>query len=234
MRARSKSAGYGFAAGERRSAAGAAVAGTHDLRLFIVAGEHSGDALGAKLMAAINAHSKGRVHYLGVGGELMEQEGLASQFPLSDVAVMGPISILQRLPRIVSRVYRTVDAVVAAEPDAVVIIDAPEFTHPIAKRIRKRAPTVPIIDYVSPSVWAWRPGRARKMRRYLDHVMALFPFEPEAHDRLGGPACTYVGHPLIERLNWLRELDATPLAQRLNLNPERPIIVVLPGSRSSE
>ena len=234
MRARSKSAGYGFAPRERHSAAGAAVAGTHDLRLFIVAGEHSGDALGAKLMAAINAHSKGRVHYLGVGGELMEQEGLASQFPLSDVAVMGPISILQRLPRIVSRVYRTVDAVVAAEPAAVVIIDAPEFTHPIAKRIRKRAPTVPIIDYVSPSVWAWRPGRARKMRRYLDHVMALFPFEPEAHDRLGGPACTYVGHPLIERLNWLRELDATPLAQRLNLDPERPIIVVLPGSRSSE
>jgi lipid-A-disaccharide synthase len=147
---------------------------------------------------------------------------------------MGPISILQRLPRIVSRVYRTVDAVVAAEPDAVVIIDAPEFTHPIAKRIRKRAPTVPIIDYVSPSVWAWRPGRARKMRRYLDHVMALFPFEPEAHDRLGGPACTYVGHPLIERLNWLRELDPMPLAERLNLDPERPIVVVLPGSRSSE
>lgn len=234
MKARSKRAGYGFAARERNSAAAGPVAGTHDLRLFIVAGEHSGDALGAKLMAAINARSKGRVHYLGVGGELMEQEGLASQFPLSDVAVMGPISILPRLPRIVRRVYRTVDAAVAAEPDAVVIIDAPEFTHPIAKRIRKRAPTVPIIDYVSPSVWAWRPGRARKMRRYLDHVMALLPFEPEAHDRLGGPACTYVGHPLIERLNWLRELDPTPLAERLNLDPERPILVVLPGSRSSE
>jgi lipid-A-disaccharide synthase len=234
MRARSKSAGYGLAARERNSSAAAPVAGTHDLRLFIVAGEHSGDALGAKLMAAINARSKGRVHYLGVGGKLMEQEGLASQFPLSDVAVMGPLSILPRLPRIVSRVYRTVDAAVAAEPDAVVIIDAPEFTHPIAKRIRKRAPTVPIIDYVSPSVWAWRPGRARKMRRYLDHVMALLPFEPEAHDRLGGPACTYVGHPLIERLNWLRELDPAPLAERLNLDPERPILVVLPGSRSSE
>ncbi|MGI9404365.1 MAG: lipid-A-disaccharide synthase, partial [Hyphomicrobium sp.] len=100
--------------------------------------------------------------------------------------------------------------------------------------IRKRAPSVPIIDYVSPSVWAWRPGRARKMRRYLDHVMALLPFEPAAHDRLGGPPCTYVGHPLIERLNWLRELDPSPLAERLNLDPKRPIIVVLPGSRSSE
>lgn len=234
MKARPTNAGHGLAAPGRNPASAGRGAGTHDLRLFLVAGEHSGDALGAKLMAAINARSKGRVHYLGVGGIQMEQEGLDSQFPLSDVAVMGPLSILPRLPRIVRRVHRAVDAAVAAEPDAVVIIDAPEFTHPIAKRIRSRSPSVPIIDYVSPSVWAWRPGRAHKMRRYLDHVMALLPFEPAAHDRLGGPACTYVGHPLIERLSWLRELDPSPLAKRLNLDPDRPTIVVLPGSRSSE
>jgi len=206
----------------------------HDLRLFLVAGEHSGDALGAGLMAALNAKSKGRVHYLGVGGEGMEREGLDSQFPLSDVAVMGPLSILARLPRLISRVRRAAAAAVAAEPDAVVIIDAPEFTHAIAKRIRRRAPLIPIIDYVSPSVWAWRPGRARKMRRYVDHVLALLPFEPEAHARLGGPPCTYVGHPLIERLQWLRELDPWPLAKRLRLDPARLVLVVLPGSRSSE
>jgi lipid-A-disaccharide synthase len=210
------------------------VPGTEDFRLFLVAGEHSGDALGGRLMAALNRLCKGRVHYLGVGGHDMEREGLASQFPLSDVAVMGPLSILPRLPRIISRVHRTVDAAVAAEPDAVVIIDAPEFTHPIAKRIRKRAPLIPIIDYVSPSVWAWRPGRARKMSRYVDHVLALLPFEPEAHKRLGGPPCTYVGHPLIERINWLRELDPWPLAQRLQLEAERLVLVVLPGSRTSE
>jgi lipid-A-disaccharide synthase len=204
------------------------------LRLFLVAGEHSGDALGARLMATLNQLRKGRVHYLGVGGEAMEREGLASQFPLSDVAVMGPLSILPRLPRILSRVRRTADAAVAAEPDAVVIIDAPEFTHRIARRIRKRAPLVPIIDYVSPSVWAWRPGRARKMRRYVDHVLALLPFEPEAHERLGGPPCTYVGHPLIERLDWLRDLDPWPLAQRLKIEPERLVLLVLPGSRPSE
>ena len=127
--------------------------GRDDLRIFLVAGEHSGDALGGKLMSALSARCKGRIHYLGVGGEDMEAAGLASQFPLSDVAVMGPLSILPRLPRIMSRVYRTVDSAVAAEPDAVVIIDAPEFTHPIAKRIRKRAPFIPIIDYVSPSVY---------------------------------------------------------------------------------
>ncbi len=218
---------------ERGVAAGSA-RGHHDLRLFLVAGEHSGDALGGRLMAVLNARCKGRVHYLGVGGEDMEREGLASQFPLSDVAVMGPLSILPRLPRIISRVRRTAAAAVAAEPDAVVIIDAPEFTHPIAKRIRRRAPQIPIIDYVSPSVWAWRSGRARKMRRYVDHVLALLPFEPEAHRRLGGPACTYVGHPLIERLDWLRELDPWPLAQRLQIDPERLVLVVLPGSRTSE
>jgi lipid-A-disaccharide synthase len=205
-----------------------------DLRLFLVAGEHSGDALGSRLMAAINTICKGRVHYLGVGGEAMEREGLDSQFPLSDIAVMGPLSILPRLPRIISRVHRTVDAAIAAEPDAVVIIDAPEFTHPIAKRIRKRAPQIPIIDYVSPSVWAWRPGRARRMRRYVDHVLALLPFEPAAHERLGGPPCTYVGHPLIERLGWLRDLDPAPLAKKLKLDPKRLVLVVLPGSRTSE
>lgn len=214
---------------------GARVAsGRDDLRIFLIAGEHSGDALGGKLMQALTTFCRGRIHYLGVGGEDMEHAGLASQFPLSDVAVMGPLSILARLPRLVSRVYRTVDAAVAADPDAVVIIDAPEFTHPIAKRIRKRSPHTPIIDYVSPSVWAWRPWRAKRMRAYVDHVMALLPFEPGAHERLDGPPCTYVGHPLIERLDWLHDLDPGPLAQRLRLEPARPTLVVLPGSRTSE
>ena len=207
---------------------------SRDLRLFMVAGEHSGDALGAKLMATINELSRGRVRYLGVGGEGMEAHGLVSQFPLSDVAVMGPLSILPRLPRIVGRVYSTVRAAIAAEPDAVVIIDSPEFTHPIAKRIRKRRPHIPIIDYVSPSVWAWRPGRAARMRTYVDHVMALLPFEPAVHERLGGPPCTYVGHPLIERHAWMLSRDGAALGVRLGLDPAKPVIAVLPGSRSSE
>ena len=188
-----------------------------DLRLFIVAGEHSGDALGGQLMAALNERRRGRIRYVGVGGELMAQQGLVSQFPLQDVAVMGIGAILGRLPTILRRVYGTAAAVVAAEPDALVIIDSPEFTHPIARRIRRRRPEVPIIDYVSPSVWAWRPGRARKMRNYVDHVLALLPFEPDAHHRLRGPPCTYVGHPLIERMDWISALDTAPLAERLAL-----------------
>jgi lipid-A-disaccharide synthase len=128
----------------------------------------------------------------------------------------------------------TVKAAVTAEPDVVVIIDSPEFTHPIAKGIRKRRPEVPIIDYVSPSVWAWRPGRARKMRNYVDHVLALWPFEPDAHQRLGGPPCSFVGHPLIERYPWIASLDPAPLARRLGLAGDKPVLVVLPGSRTSE
>jgi lipid-A-disaccharide synthase len=204
------------------------------LRLFLVAGEHSGDALGAKLMAALNAMRPGGIVYAGIGAEGMAAQGLVPLYPMADVAVMGPLSILQRLPRIVQRVYRTVDAALAFEPDAVVIIDAPEFTHPIARRIRKRNAAIPIIDYVSPSVWAWRPGRAKRMRRYVDHVMALLPFEPAVHRQLGGPECTYTGHPMIEKLDWISALDTQPLAERLGLGASEPLLVVLPGSRVSE
>lgn len=203
-------------------------------RIFVVAGEHSGDALGGKLMEVLNRRLAGRVRYLGVGGENMERQGLVSQFPLADVAVMGPMSILARLPRLVRRVYQTVSAALSADPDLVIIIDSPEFTHPIAKRIKRQRPDIPIIDYVSPTVWAWRPGRAKKMRRYVDHLLALLPFEPDAHARLGGPETTYVGHPLIERHEWLRDLDASELRHRLGLDPERAVLVVLPGSRRSE
>ena len=139
--------------------------GPKPLKIFLVAGEHSGDALGAKLIKALANLHAAPIIFAGVGGEEMAHEGFRSLFPIEDVAVMGPLSILPKLPRILRRVYQTVDAAVAFAPDVVVIIDSPEFTHPIAKRIRKRAPNIPIIDYVSPSVWAWRPGRAKKMRR---------------------------------------------------------------------
>jgi lipid-A-disaccharide synthase len=206
----------------------------HDVSVFMVAGEHSGDALGAKLMAALSELRRGRVRFLGVGGAGMARQGLISQFPLDDVAVMGAAAIAARLPVILSRMRSTAKAALVAEPSVVVIIDSPEFTHPIARGIRRRRPGIPIVDYVSPTVWAWRPGRARKMRSYVDHVLALWPFEPDAHERLGGPPCSFVGHPLIERHPWISALDPAPLAARLGLHPGKPVIVVLPGSRTSE
>ena len=200
------------------------------LSLYLVAGEESGDALGGALARALLAQEQGMVRLAGVGGQAMAAAGIASPFPIDDLSIIGFTAIPRRLPTILRRIRETADAVVAARPDALVIIDSPDFTHRVARRVRRREPSIPILDYVSPSVWAWRPWRARAMRRYVDCVLAILPFEPAAHVRLGGPPCFYVGHPLIERLADLRP-NAEEM-QRRQADP--PLILVLPGSRSSE
>ena len=200
------------------------------LRVALVAGEHSGDQLGFKLMRALRAATGGDITFSGVGGEAMEAEGLTSLFPISEIAVMGILPVLARLPSLLARIRHTADAIVSNPPHALVIIDSPDFTHRVARRVRAALPSLPIVDYVSPTVWAWRPGRAKAMRPYVDLVLALLPFEPAAHARLGGPACVYVGHPLIERLGELR--PSAEEARRRDAAPPR--VVVLPGSRRSE
>ena len=198
-------------------------------RVFLIAGEESGDQLGAGLMRALRSESPA-VAFAGVGGHAMEREGLKSLFPLSEIAVMGITAVLARLPSIYRRGLEVVDAVVRASPDVLVVIDSPEFTHAVARRVRRKLPNLPIVNYVSPSVWAWRPGRAPRMRAYVDHVLALKPFEPAAHLRLGGPPCTYVGHPLVERLDELRPVPG----ERPSLSSDPLTLLVLPGSRRSE
>ncbi len=200
------------------------------LDVFLVAGEESGDQLGFKLMRALREATGGAVAFRGVGGHAMEREGLKSIFPMTDVAVMGFVPVIKKLPTILARIRTTADAVIAAPPDVLVIIDSPDFTHRVARRVRKRLPDLPVVNYVSPTVWAWRPGRAPKMRAYVDHLLALLPFEPEAHRRLGGPVCTYVGHPLIERIGEMRPPADDPDLR----NASPPTLLVLPGSRRSE
>jgi lipid-A-disaccharide synthase len=199
------------------------------LSIYIVAAEESGDALGATLARALLAQG-GAVKLSGVGGWAMAAAGIASPFPIGELSIIGLNAIPRRLPMILRRIRETAAAIVAAQPDALVIIDSPDFTHRVARRVRRLAPTIPILDYVSPSVWAWRPGRARAMRGYVDCVLAILPFEPAAHVRLGGPPCIYVGHPLIERVAELHP-DADE-AQRRRAEP--PLVLVLPGSRSGE
>lgn len=200
------------------------------LTIHLVAGEESGDRLGAALMRALATRCGDKVRFAGVGGHDMAAAGLRSLFPIDDLAIMGFTAIPRRLPMILRRIRATATATAAARPDALVIIDSPDFTHRVARRVRAAAPGVPIIDYVSPSVWAWRPGRARAMRSYVDHVLAILPFEPDVHARLGGPPCTYVGHPLAEQVAELRPNDAD--ARRRAADP--PLVLVLPGSRPSE
>jgi lipid-A-disaccharide synthase len=199
-------------------------------KIFLVATEESGDRLGAALMKVLRERLGENVRFEGVGGTSMAGEGLVSLFPIAELSIMGFSAIPKKLPMILRRLRETTEAVLKAAPDILVIIDSPDFTHRVARRVRRRAPSIPIIDYVSPSVWAWRPGRARAMRGYIDHVLALLPFEPDAHRRLGGPPCTYVGHPLIEQTAELRP-NADEQARR---DAQPPLLLVLPGSRRSE
>ena len=200
------------------------------LSIYLVAAEESGDALGAALIRALVAGAGHALTLAGVGGRAMAAEGIASPFPIDDLSIIGFSAIPARLPMILRRIRETADAIVAARPDALVIIDSPDFTHRVARRVRARAPSIPILDYVSPSVWAWRPGRARAMRAYVDCVLAILPFEPLAHQQLGGPPCIYVGHPLVERRSELRP-DAGEAARR---RADPPLVLALPGSRSGE
>lgn len=198
--------------------------------VFVVAGESSGDVLGARLMTAMAERAPG-ARFLGVGGPAMTAAGLASLFPMSDIAVMGIGPVLKRLPSILRRIRETAAAAVAARPDVLVLIDSPDFCHRVAARVRKARPEQKIVLYVSPTVWAWRPGRAAKIARFSDRLLALLPFEPAAHRVLGGPPTTYVGHPFVERADRVRRPGGRPLPQ----SGERPYrILVLPGSRHSE
>ena len=203
---------------------------TRPCSIYLVAAEESGDALGASLARALRAREGSRLSLSGVGGRAMAAAGINSPFPIDELSIFGLTAIPRRLPLILRRIRETADAIIAARPNAVVIIDSPDFTHRVARRVRRRAPSIPILDYVSPSVWAWRPGRARAMRSYIDCVLAILPFEPEAYVKLGGPRCVYVGHPLIEHVADLRP-QASEAERRL---ADPPLVLVLPGSRKSE
>jgi lipid-A-disaccharide synthase len=181
-------------------------------------------------MQALKAKLGPSVEFRGVGGYEMAAEGLPSLFRIDDLAIVGIAGITQALSKILSRIRQTARAALDEKPDVLVIIDSPDFTHRVARRVRKKNRDIPIVDYVSPSVWAWRPGRARAMRHYIDHVLALLPFEPEVHRKLGGPTCTYVGHPLVEQIAELRP-NAEEAARR---EQGTPLLLVLPGSRKNE
>ena len=201
-----------------------------DLDVFLVAAETSADMLGAGLMRSLVTTRPGAVTFRGLGGPAMTEAGLASLFPIRDLAAIGAASVIAKLPTILRRMRETVDAIVTAPPDVLVLIDAPDFTHRIAARVRRRLPNLPIVKYVSPTVWIWRPGRAKAMRRSFDLVLALLPFEPEVHRQLGGPPCVYVGHPVLDRLD---ELRPSPEDERARAG-EPPLVLALPGSRPQE
>jgi lipid-A-disaccharide synthase len=199
------------------------------LKVAVIAGEVSGDLLGGDLIAALKTQYPGPIELIGVGGESLERQGLVSLFDFSELSIMGLTQVLVRLPNLIRRIGQTAEAIIAARPDVLIIVDSPDFTHRVAKKVRKQLPDLAIVDYVCPSVWAWKEYRAQAMLAYVDHVLAVLPFEPEVMQRLGGPATTFVGHRLTADASLLEARAQRPVddgAQRT--------ILLLPGSRGAE
>jgi lipid-A-disaccharide synthase len=201
--------------------------------IFLVAGEPSGDTLGAQLMAALKRRSDRPLTFVGVGGARMAHEGLHSLFPMDELSLMGAAEIVPHIPRLLRRIRETTSAICAARPDVVVTIDAPGFTFRVAKRVRRQdaGGLMKLVHYVAPQVWAWKRGRARDVAGYLDHLMALLPFEPPYFE-VEGLACTFVGHPVVE--SGADAGDAAGFRRRHGLSEEAELVCVLPGSRRGE
>jgi lipid-A-disaccharide synthase len=199
------------------------------MKLFLLAGEASGDRLGAALMEGLT-QLRPDVTFDGVAGPEMHAQGMTSLFPMDELSVMGIAEVLPKYPELRRRLRQTADACIAAKPDALVTIDSPDFSLRLAKLVKEQS-NIRTIHYVAPSVWAWRPGRAEKMARQIDHVLALLPFEPPYMEN-AGMTCDFVGHPVV----------ADPLAtaaeqhrfRKENGIGDAPLVLVLPGSRRNE
>ncbi|MCW5715272.1 MAG: lipid-A-disaccharide synthase [Bauldia sp.] len=199
--------------------------------IFIVVGEESGDQLGSKLMVALRELYPGPITFIGTGGSRMEALGLTPLLRPGEIDIIGISQVLFRFRHIFRRIREIAAAAIAAEPDLVVLVDSPEFSHRVGKIVRRERPQIPIVNYVSPTVWAWRSSRAPKMVPYIDHVLALLPFEPQIYVELKGPPCTYVGHPLLEKVSVLRPAPGERPALE---SVDRPTLLILPGSRTAE
>ncbi|SIQ78325.1 lipid-A-disaccharide synthase [Rhizobium sp. RU35A] len=203
------------------------------LKIGVIAGEVSGDLLGGDLVAHLKHRWPGSIELIGVGGDALEAEGLDSLFDFSELSIMGLTQVLKRLPQLMRRIRQTADAIIAARPDVLIIIDSPDFTHRVARRVRKALPDLPVVDYVCPSVWAWKEHRATEMLAYVDQVLAVLPFEPEAMQRLGGPKTDFIGHRLTADPDVLR-VRAARAGRGLPGDEGIKTIIILPGSRSTE
>lgn len=208
------------------------MSGARRLKIAVIAGEESGDLLGADIVRALR-ESGTDVDLVGIGGRHLQDLGLTSLFDPGEISLVGIGAVVRDLPRLVRRIGQAARAVVAAEADCLITIDVPDFSLRVARKVKAARPQLPVIHYVCPSVWAWRPGRAPAMRGYVDHILCVLPFEVEALARLGGPPGTYVGHRLTHEPGLLAAAAAQ--AAKTDLSPDREKkLLLLPGSRRSE
>ncbi len=201
-------------------------------RFFLIAGEPSGDRLGGALMAGLRELLPEGVEFSGIGGPEMAAEGLSSLFPMSDLSVMGLAEVLPRYRQLKRRIREAADAAIAARADALITIDSPDFCLRVARLVRGACPGLRTIHYVAPSVWAWRAGRAERMARVIDHVLALLPFEPPLM-RAAGMTCDFVGHPVVAEPQ-PAPAEIAAFRMRHGLDNAVPLLLALPGSRRGE
>lgn len=201
------------------------------MRYFLVAGEPSGDNLGAALMAGLRELDPD-AEFMGVGGPAMQAQELTSLFPMDELSVMGIVEVLPKYRQLKARIAETAVAVTGARPDALITIDSPDFGLRVARLARRDNPDLKTIHYVAPSVWAWRPGRAKKMAEVIDHVLAILPFEPP-YMEAAGMTCDFVGHPIVAEPIATPE-EAAAFREAEGIPPDAPLVLCLPGSRQSE
>lgn len=201
------------------------------MKFFLIAGEPSGDNLGGPLMAGLKSLDP-QAEFIGVGGPAMAAEGLESLFPMEELSVMGIVEVLPRYRQLKARIAETARAVAEARPDALITIDSPDFCLRVTREVRTLLPDLRTIHYVAPSVWAWRSGRAKKMARVIDHVLAILPFEPP-YMQAAGMTCDFVGHP-IAFAPVADQAQAQLFRKTHGIDDDAPLILCLPGSRRGE
>jgi len=199
------------------------------MKVFVIAGEPSGDALGGAVMAGLSELAPG-MQFEGVGGPLMQAQGLVNLFDMDELSVMGLAEVLPKYRALKRRIAQCADAVIATQPDVLLTIDSPDFCLRVAKLVKARS-DIRTIHYVAPTVWAWRPGRAAKMARHIDHVLALFPFEPPLM-QAAGMTCDFVGHPVAAQLV-ATDVEVAAFRAAHDLG-DAPLVLALPGSRKGE
>lgn len=200
------------------------------MRIFLISGEASGDRLGAALMEGLSDLLDDEVEFLGVGGPLMQAQGMENLFPMDELSVMGLAEILPKYRQLKRRIAETAEAALQAKPDVMISIDSPDFCLRVAKLV-KAASDIRTVHYVAPSVWAWREGRATKMAKVIDHVLALLPFEPPLMEA-AGMECNFVGHPVVSEPQ-ASNVEATLFRAKHKLGQNKTLLV-LPGSRRGE
>lgn len=202
---------------------------TKTKRIFILAGEQSGDLIGGRLMQEILKVENEPVEFIGIGGQAMKGYGLKSLFPMKELSLMGIFEVITHLPNILKRLNQVKQFIIESRPDAIITIDSPDFSFRIAKKIRGSG--IPHIHYIAPTVWAWRPGRAKKISKIIDHLLCVLPFEPPYFTKYNLP-CTFVGHMVTEL--GIANIPREAFRQKHNISKDTTLICVLPGSRHGE